>query len=271
MATSTIRAPRKTLTLPKTAANTRAALKAGEKEVPRHDAPKPPSNSMWVHALQDAGGFHRDALQLELAVGLSLFASKADAAKATLEAKKALREVYAEAGYACATPQGADYKTVMRRINVSADLYQYLGGRETVTDWVEDAQPRVQIARIVEKLKEFNFDGINSVLAHMGKAVAVKRPREGTTEPSGVASGGTGTTAQPSEKDKMVMAYVQERLKEEASLPPERVFNHGKVHCAIPVDATYDDVMAMVADLTIFAATKLKVATPVAAPAAVTA
>lgn len=260
--TTTARAPRKTISLPKTAANTRASLKAGEKAPEaRHDAPKPPSDSMWVHALQDAGGFHRDALQLELAVGLSLFSAKADATKATLEAKKALREVYAKAGYACATPQGADYKTVMRRINVSADLYQFLGGRETVVDWVEDAQPRVQIARLVEKLKSYEFDGINSVLAYMGKPVAVKRPRE-AAHPSAPAP-----TPTISEKDKEVMEAVQQRMKEEATLPADRIFTHGHIRCVVPMDATYDDVMAMVSDLTVFAATRLKAATPVKAEA----
>lgn len=135
-------------------------------------------------ALTGAEGFHRDALQVELAVGLlvfSVFSVKADAAKVMPDAKKALREIYSKAGYACATPQGEDYKTVLRRISAAADLYQHIGGRETIVDWIGDASPRDQVKTIMEHVKNYKFDSINDVLAYVGKPVVTKRPREGRT------------------------------------------------------------------------------------------
>mgnify|MGYP003344291738 FL=1 len=59
------------------------------------------SDQVWVDALLSAGSFHRDALQLELAVGLSLFAAKVEGSKVSLDDKRALRKIYEQAGYAC--------------------------------------------------------------------------------------------------------------------------------------------------------------------------
>lgn len=247
---------RRTITLPKTPRNTRAALKQAEKPAapkeptPRHDEPLRANESVWITALAGAGGFHRDALQLELAVGLSVFSVKADASKVPLDAKKALREIYTKAGYATATPQGEDYKTVNRRINVAADLYQFIGGRETIVDWVGDASPREQVKSIMEHVKKFGFDSVNDVLAHMGKAVAVKRPRTGPSEPTapGVSDAAKAASA----------ALAIRQLTSTLKLPEGRVFSRGPITVAIPVEATYEDVMAIVGDLSVFAATKLR-------------
>lgn len=250
---------RATISLPKTAANTKAALKAGAKptETPRHDEPPKANESVWINALSGAEGFHRDALQLELAVGLSVFSVKADAAKATLPAKKALRDIYAKAGYACATPQGEDYKTVNRRINVAADLYQHIGGRETIVDWVGDASPKQQVAEIMAHVKQYDFNSVNDVLAHMGKAVAVKRPREpqAPTTPSDAAIAAAA-------------ALSIRNLTAGLKLPEGRVFQHGSMTVAVPLEATYDEVMAIVTDLTVFAATTLRAKEMEPAPAA---
>lgn len=259
MAQTTQTTTRKTLSLPKTAANTRAALKQGLKtkpqDTPRHDEPPRANEQVWVNALAGAEGFHRDALQLELAVGLSVFSVKADAAKVPLDAKKALKDIYAKAGYACATPQGEDYKTVNRRINVAADLYQHIGGRETIVDWVGDASPRDQVKTIMEHVKNYKFDSINSVLAYMGKAVAVKRPRLEAT--------------QASEADQRVAEAAATALSirevvSKFNLPEGHLFQHGAMTVVVPVEATYADVMAIVADLSVFAATKLRTPEPAA-------
>src|ERR1043165_2136609 len=65
--------------------------KPAEQEAPRYNTPPRANENVWVTALSGAEGLHRDALQLELAVGLSVFSVKADAVKVPLEAKKALR------------------------------------------------------------------------------------------------------------------------------------------------------------------------------------
>lgn len=220
-------------------------------EVQRHDAPPRANESVWVTALSGAEGFHRDALQLELAVGLSVFSVKADAAKVGLDAKKALREIYAKAGYACATPLGEDYKTVLRRINVAADLYVHIGGRETIVDWIGDAAPREQVKTIMEHVKAYGFSGINSVLAYMGKAVATKRPR--TEQGSGEGQG-------PSEAERQVAdaaaaALTLRNTVQKLGLPESRIFQHGAMSVAVPNETTYEDIMATIADLSVLAAT----------------
>lgn len=224
-----------------------------------HDVNPPRMNeSVWVTALSGAEGFHRDALQLELAVGLSVFSVKADAVKVGLDAKKALKEIYSKAGYACATPQGEDYKTVSRRINVAADLYQWIGGRQTIVDWVEDAPPREQVKVIMEHVKGYQFDSINDVLAKMGKPVTVKRPR--------VAA---APAPEPSEADQQVAEQASAMLAlrdltSKLKLPEGRVFQHGAMTVAVPVEASYEDVMSIVGDLSVFAATHLRPQAPAA-------
>ena len=136
------------------------------------------SDQVWVDALLSAGSFHRDALQLELAVGLSLFAAKVEGSKVSLDDKRALRKIYEQAGYACSTPSSEDYKTVARRVGVAADLYTFMGGRETIQDWIEDAAPKKQVNKIMDRLKAYNFSGINSVLTYIGKPVQVKRQKD---------------------------------------------------------------------------------------------
>jgi hypothetical protein len=199
-------------------------------EAPLHPMAKP-TEALLVTALIDAGGFHRDALQLELAVGLSLFSTLTEGSKVDLAHKKNLRGIYEKAGYACKTPVGEDYKTVARRVGVTADLFQFIGGFETIKDWVEDAPMKQHVHIIMSHLQEYNFNGINSVLAHIGKPVAVKRPRHGKPAQAPVA--------QMSEADNLVAAQLllhdKERLDAEAAgIPPGRIFKHGHMQVTIP-------------------------------------
>lgn len=245
----------------------KARQKAVEEAINKPATVHKPSESIWVSALLDAGSFHRDALQLELAVGLSLFATKADSTKVGLDAKKALREVYEKAGYACKTPVGEDYKTVARRIGVAADLYTFIGGRETVTDWVEDAVPTKHVLKIMEHLKGYNFTGINSVLAYIGKPVQTKRMAD--------TQGPAKVTEQPkapemSEADKRVAEAtskaIQTRRDAEAKgIPEGRVFTHGNLTVVVPFEASYDDVVNIAMELMTFAKTQMPLPVPVAA------
>jgi len=225
-----------------------------------------PTESMWIGALADAGSFHRDALQLELAVGLSLFGVKAEPAKVGIEAKRALREVYEKAGYACKTPVGEDYKTVARRVGVAADLFVFIGGRETLIDWVGDAPPKQQVNVIAEKLKEYNFTGINSVLAYIGKPVQVKRQRdtEGPTKAPEAPKQPTMTEEERRVADAANRALEARREAEGKGIPSGRVFTHGTMSVVVPFEATYDDVVQIAMELMTFAKTQMQL--PVLAP-----
>lgn len=244
---------------------TKARIAAAEAAVEVKQEPLKSSETIWVNALMDAGGFHRDALQLELAVGLAVFAAKADASKVDLQAKRALREVYEKAGYACKTPVGEDYKTVARRVSVAADLYQFLGGREVIVEWVEGVPTKQQVNKIAEHLKEYNFTGINSVLAYIGKPVQIKRTRdeEGQSEPIKADLKAGMPTLSASDTDRLVADAVQahidaRKLAEAQGIPPGRIFQKGEMVVAIPFEAKYDDVVALAMELMTFAKTQMQ-------------
>jgi len=69
------------------------------------------------------------AFQLELSVGLAMFLVGGGATRST---RSKLNETYAAAGYRCATIADPDYKTVNRRINATAMLYE----KSPVAVWV---------------------------------------------------------------------------------------------------------------------------------------
>lgn len=266
---TTTQTARKTLSLPMTAKNVRNVIKAGEAEAPKVRKPRSPNrdiNTFWVESLVNAGAMHRDALQFELAVGLSFIAAKGDADKATLASKKGLREVYNSAGWAAATPAGEDYKTVSRRIGATADLYAHLGGRQTIEDWIDGAPLAGQIAALVEHVKGLKFGGINDVLAYVGKPVAQKRQRK-LHDAAPAAQPGDDLT----EKEQLAANAAQAAInsaqgvarRSEDKLPPGRIFHAGALRVAIPFEATFTDVMELVNQLTTFAATQMPA--PVAA------
>lgn len=225
-----------------------------------------PTEAQLVHALQDAGGFHRDALYLELAVGLALFATRTDGNKVDLQAKKALRAIYEQAGYACKTPVGEDYKTVSRRIGVSADLFAHLGGTETIHDWVGDTPAKQHVNVIMSHLREYPFDSINGVLAHIGKPVKVNRTRtEKPSAPAQAPAAGPSLPPMPELTDaEKLMALqldaqaLERKIAEKNGIPAGRVFSKGPLQLTVPFNAGYDDVMALALELMTFAKTQMQ-------------
>lgn len=295
---STTTASRKTLTLPKSAANTRASMKAGEKApaAPRATKAERAIETVLVDTLHSASGFHRDALTIELSVGLFMYMQKADAEKVTLDAKRALTGIYAKAGYACETPAGEDYKTVNRRVNVTSDLFVKVGARDALMDLTEGMKPDEAIEKIKELVKSLKFDGINAVLAYCGKATTVKRPRHqnapgaggtgatggdgsqggGNTGPSGGTPGGTpGGGEGMSDTDRMVAEAASRNMpreqgvreRAEDKLPPGRIVTSGNFRVAIPLGASFEDIIAVANGLVVFARTFLA-PSPAAANAA---
>ncbi len=77
-----------------------------------------------VAAINRAAINRKSAFQIELAVGLAVYLNSGGTDKL---AKAMLCNVYASAGYKCMSVNDMDYKTVNRRVNVSADLFNTLG------------------------------------------------------------------------------------------------------------------------------------------------
>lgn len=106
----------------------------------------------------------RQAIQNELAIGIALYAT-------TKSAGDMLRTVYSKAGYDCATHEGKDYKTVMRRMTVSRGLFRKIGAPEVVK-WMNEGEKnsdRHKIANIANHLKVLELNSIDDANAYLGK------------------------------------------------------------------------------------------------------
>jgi hypothetical protein len=227
-----------------------------------------------VEGLRDSMGFHKDALNIELAVSLLFYAAHKAPLKVDLAVKKKLREIYMLAGYDCKDDKGDDYKTVVRRIGASAALYKWIGGEEIVRDWVIDFDHTEQVEQATKKVAGYKFDGINSVLAKSGaiKVKGTRDPKIGAATPAAATQApppatlsedaNKPRTGEPEGADKDVAEGldkdIQARRDEEEAArrdrragdrPDAHVFRHGKVFCAIPPDVEPQDVMALAQDL----------------------
>lgn len=214
------------------------------------------STATLVTAIENAAGFSKSALHLELAVGLLLFANHG---KADLAAKKDLAIVYQQAGYKCATPNDEDYKTVNRRINVAAEFFNWLDGAPTVKEWIMATTEMQSIQAIVRHLEdEFNFKGMNSVMAHIGKPVILKRERERKAAqvkgakpeakieqqpPQAARAGEKGVAAAIASKSaEQAMATTQPKQEAEANV---YVIQTAHIRVEIPLDVPKDELIQL--------------------------
>lgn len=117
------------------------------------------SISTCVTALNGAALSRKAAFQIELAVGLAVFLVEGDANK---NAKSQLCEAYAAAGYQCLTTDDVDYKTVNRRINVTADLFNVVTVR-TVKKWVGKSNENEMLDAIVKGLQPYELQNVSDV------------------------------------------------------------------------------------------------------------
>jgi hypothetical protein len=283
-ATSTARGSRKA---PATAGNIKAALKAGEKPaVATKTTAKKDENTVYVTALREAFGWHKNALHVEMAVNLVFFANQE---KVDKKVRAALRPIYERAGYDCKTPAGEDYKTVQRRTDVAARLFEWLGGHESIHDWIEDAKPAEAIKLVTARLEKQRFDSIQSIRRAVDKeryekevkAVA-ERKAQAAAQPAQAAPVQAAQAAAPAQAeapaagnqpsaDEAVMlneaaatsdareaagvpaASAKQDRRAVDKLPQERVFRTEHMVVAIPLEATQAEVMEMASNLMMFA------------------
>lgn len=176
------------------------------------NAPKAPSNEekldkrflqvseqSCITSLEKAHGFSKSALHLEAAVSLALFCFSNGGADR--ETKRYAMDLYGKAGYD-ANPNGEDYKTINRRVNAFASLFDHQG-----RDMFMEAMEGQTEEQAIEALKnfitqEFNFKGINDILAAAGKPVkqyAVAASKAAASQPAqepAPAKGEDGTAKQ---------------------------------------------------------------------------
>ena len=106
----------------------------------------------------------RGALQMELAVGLVLFAQETT----NPTGKAALKSVYHAAGYECMAKVDRDYKTVNRRLNTMAKLFDILG-LDKINGWLRDKDSiETKISQVVTGLATYCFVTFEDVRDFIG-------------------------------------------------------------------------------------------------------
>lgn len=123
-----------------------------------------------VQALNNAALNRKAAMQLELSVSLGVFLVHGGASK---EAKQALTETYAAAGYRCIRANEMDYKTVNRRVNAAALLYENL----PVTKWAGKHGEGALLQSIHMGLSPYEFYTISDVLRFCTPAAKPTGPK----------------------------------------------------------------------------------------------
>ena len=116
-----------------------------------------------AEALAHAALNRKAALQVELAVGLAVFAMHGDTSK---EARAMLNDAYAAAGYFCRHINEPDYKTINRRINATASLYEKL----PISKWIGRLADYDAIKAVCEGLEPYELFTVQDVLRYAAPA-----------------------------------------------------------------------------------------------------
>lgn len=154
------------------------------------------AHSLLVSSIMQAGASFKSAINMEVAVCLTVFAN---ARAANLTAKKELYGIYKEAGYDCEVGgTGKDYKTVNRRIGYAAQFFGSLK-EGTVEEWMGDeTRDNAALQSVVNRLAvAYNFRSMNDVQAASGVVPVARQPRQSPAKGPQAPDGGTGTQAGP--------------------------------------------------------------------------
>jgi hypothetical protein len=137
------------------------------------------SYEVFVAAISNAALSRRAALQIELAVGLIHFTQENGGTDTAGKAN--LKAVYHAAGYDCMAKADRDYKTVNRRLNMTAKLFDKFGS-SLVNGWVEKCAGDTEalIAYVVTELQSYAFHTLDDVADYIG--VESNRTRAASTK-----------------------------------------------------------------------------------------
>lgn len=175
-------------------------------------------------AINNAALSRHAALQIELAVGLIHFTQENGGTDTTGKAN--LKAIYNAAGYDCMTKQDRDYKTVNRRLNTTAKLFDKLGS-SLVNGWVNGkGDTESVISYVVTELAAYSFHTLDDVADFVGvESNRTRKPRQpngpvNETKGGGEGAGegeGAGAGATPSKGDIQPAEFLKqtkERLLE---------------------------------------------------------
>lgn len=122
--------------------------------------------TVMTQAIANAALSRRAALQIELAVSLIHFTQENGGTDSTGKAN--LKAVYAGAGYLCMTKADRDYKTVNRRLNAMAKVFDKMGS-SLVNGWIAGkGDTESTINYVVTELAAYGFDTLDDVMDYVG-------------------------------------------------------------------------------------------------------
>lgn len=107
----------------------------------------------------------RKALHTELAVCLAIFHS---AGSTSSHAKALVTDVYSKAGYDCLNTASRHYKTVNRRVNAAAALYEQITPT-ALAEMVGNATEQRMLTAISKGLDTYQFSCMDDVLEFCGR------------------------------------------------------------------------------------------------------
>ena len=209
------------------------------------------SPASCVKALEKSLGFGRTSFYLEVGVCLAVFASSTTGAD--LATRKTVREIYQKAGYDVEN-EGADYKTVSRRVIICAKLFNKLGA-----DVVNAAMSGMRDYKAIESLCGYlgetrRFNTMNAVLEYVGEPV----PQTNTPEVRAARSAAlvrslAGDAATDMSIDDRMAAQKAARVKKEQEESDGITIFTSTLSIVLPRDVTSAEVRAMANKLTEYA------------------
>lgn len=178
---------------------------------------------VYLACLSNAVLHRRAAIQLELAVGLCVAHDLVDD---PAQGRVALAQVYAAAGYDCLKADGADYKTINRRVNTSFLLFDELTA-EAVARTVRGTAGHRRVEAVQAVLAPLQLHSMDDVLAFCG------RPRASQAKPA------TTPAATPE----------QHPARRAVDKPGVRHVRTEHIDVPIPPDATRVELMQLAAEI----------------------
>lgn len=213
-----------------------------------------------IKALSGAVLSRKAAFQTELGVSFAIFLVQGGTERG---ARQMLNEAYASAGMLCLTPADGDYKTINRRINATADLFNTIKLR-TVKKWAGALDEDKLIAAMVEGLRPYELFSVADVQRYCAPAETVHTEPQQGTEPvqphANILTGPVGSNHTGQEK-------IINQFRRAADQVAKGAAHIETAHLAlmIPKDATRDELVEMAQKLLALAQKRNAHPLPVAA------
>jgi hypothetical protein len=181
--------------------------------------------AVLTDAIMGAALSRRAALYAEMSVALIHFTQEPEGTDAT--GKAHLKDVYSNAGYFCLAKSDRDYKTVNRRLNAMAKLFDKLGS-SLVYSWIDGkGDTASMLAYVQTELLAYNFQCLDDIHDYVGVTTAKTRaPRQPVAAPVTVTVPNSGPEQEEEEEEAPAPAAfdaAQVRAEMMANMSPDAI------------------------------------------------